>query len=308
LWFLADPARTDLELIDPASRTVRGHYTWTFPRLQFMNGVRPDILDLIKIESPPGWFCAEGWHLTPETLGFSEKQPQPRAVAYLRRRGGPLMLMVGGRYLDAAAGADVAMSMTLDGRLVDTWVVSASQPSFLRRLMLPPEQIVGQGMAELVVSYGPSRGAAAPPRIWLTQFAAQSPSEIFFVPLEGWWEIEYGAQLQRRWRWLSDRSTTFVNNAGQAVVVRLAGESPLRYFDTPPQIVVRAGGQQLATASPSEDFDLSVRVPAAALAASDGMLTIETDKSFVPGEESGSLDRRRLGLRIFEFDVSRAPS
>src|SRR5207244_8996981 len=55
VWFLADPARTDIELIDPLSRTFYGHYIWHFPRLSFISGVRPDIVDLIQIDSPPGW-------------------------------------------------------------------------------------------------------------------------------------------------------------------------------------------------------------------------------------------------------------
>jgi hypothetical protein len=46
-----------------------------------------------------------------------------------------------------------------------------------------------------------------------------------------------------------------------------------------------------------------VTVPADALAAADGMLTIETDQSFVPHERSGSPDRRTLGLRIFDLII-----
>jgi hypothetical protein len=68
-------------------------------------------------------------------------------------------------------------------------------------------------------------------------------------------------------------------------------------------VTVRAGSQVLATATPSDDFELNVKVPAAALAASDGVLTIETDQSFVPHERSGSPDRRTLGLRIFEMRI-----
>jgi hypothetical protein len=48
---------------------------------------------------------------------------------------------------------------------------------------------------------------------------------------------------------------------------------------------------------------MTVKVPAAALAASDGILTIETDQSFVPSQRSGSRDRRTLGLRIFEMKI-----
>jgi hypothetical protein len=87
------------------------------------------------------------------------------------------------------------------------------------------------------------------------------------------------------------------------VTLSLAGESPLRYFDAAPHVTVRAGGQVLATEQPSSDFEFRVKVPAPALAASDGMITIETDQTFVPQERSGSPDRRTLGLRIFELKV-----
>ena len=109
--------------------------------------------------------------------------------------------------------------------------------------------------------------------------------------------------MQRRWRWTTARAETFVNAAGRDLTLRIAGESPLRYFGTAPHVTIRAGNQVLATAQPSSDFKLSVKVPAAALAASDGTLTIETDQSFVPHERSGSPDRRTLGLRIFDFEV-----
>ena len=97
--------------------------------------------------------------------------------------------------------------------------------------------------------------------------------------------------MQRRWRWTTARAETFVNSAGRDLTLTIAGESPLRYFDTAPHVTIRAGNQVLATAEPSSDFELDVKVPAAALAASDGMLTIETDQSFVPNERSGSPDR-----------------
>ena len=109
--------------------------------------------------------------------------------------------------------------------------------------------------------------------------------------------------MQRRWQWTTARAETFVNSAGRDLTLRIAGESPLRYFDTPPNVTIRAGKQVLATAQPSRDFEITAKVPAAALAASDGMLTIETDESFVPYERTGSPDRRTLGLRLFELTI-----
>ena len=86
-------------------------------------------------------------------------------------------------------------------------------------------------------------------------------------------------------------------------MITIGGESPLKYFDAPARIVVRAGAHVLATAAPSADFEIAMKVPAAALQAADGMITIETDKTFVPSQRSGSPDKRTLGLRIFRFDV-----
>ena len=97
VWFLADPARTDIELIDPLSRTLHAHYVWNFQRQNFMSGVRPDIVDLIKIDSPPGWFGEEGWHLTSETLNMSERLGKHEAVAYVRNRPDAALVVVGTR-------------------------------------------------------------------------------------------------------------------------------------------------------------------------------------------------------------------
>jgi len=41
---------------------------------------------LIRIDSPPGWFGEEGWHLTSETLNMSERLAKREAVAYVKSR------------------------------------------------------------------------------------------------------------------------------------------------------------------------------------------------------------------------------
>jgi len=150
-------------------------------------------------------------------------------------------------------------------------------------------------------SYAASDGT--PEKVRLTQFALEPAAAVFFVQHNGWNEIEYNRDLQRRWRWTTNRAETFINSSGRDVTLTMAGESPLKYFDAPPHVVVRAGQAVLATADLAGDFELVVKVPAAALAAADGMVTIETDKTFVPNERSGSPDKRRLGLRLFKFDV-----
>ena len=126
---------------------------------------------------------------------------------------------------------------------------------------------------------------------------------VFFVQHAGWNEIEYSKQTcSAAGDGPPAARKTFINSGGRDLTLTIAGESPLRYFDAPPHVTIRAGTQVLATAEPSSDFELTVKIPAAALAASDGMLTIETDQTFVPHERSGSPDRRTLGLRIFRFE------
>ena len=67
---------------------------------------------------------------------------------------------------------------------------------------------------------------------------------------------------------------------------------------------LRAGTREIAVLTVGNSQDLTFDVPADALAAAGGLLTIETDKTFVPAERDGSADYRRLGLRVFGVGVS----
>ena len=300
VWYLSDPSRGDLELVDPLSRRVRAHYTWMFPRDAFISGVRPDILDLVAIDSPPGWFAETGWHLTPETLNISEQQGRSEGVAYIRNRPDAALLILGGESTAAAGSAPARVSVTLADRSIDEIDVPA-RGRFFRRINLEAGTLSGEGFSRLVASYkGPD---GRPEKVRLTQLMVASPQSVFHVPHAGWNEVEYSDQMQRRWQWTTSRAEIFVNAAGRDLTLTLAGESPLRYFDTPPNVTIRAGNQVLGTAQPSNDFQITVKIPAAALAASDGMLTVETDQSFVPHDRTGSPDRRTLGLRLYDLSI-----
>jgi len=308
VWFLADPARTDIELIDPLSRKMQAHYVWNFPRERFISGARPDIVDLIRIDSPPRWYAEEGWHLTSETLNLSERLGRSQGVAYIRNSPDAALLVIGGESTVASGLSRTAtdsrtatVTLTIDDRAIDTWDVPAGGV-FFKRIVLESGALAGpSAFARLVASYASPAGK--PHTVRLTQLAVAAPSELFFVQHAGWNEIEYSKDLQRRWRWTAARAQTFVNSGGRDLTLILSGESPLRYFDAPPRVTVRAGNQVLATSQPSEDFEMTVKIPAAALAAAEGMLTLDTDQTFVPNERSGSPDRRTLGLRIFRFEI-----
>ena len=82
--------------------------------------------------------------------------------------------------------------------------------------------------------------------------------------------------------------------------LELTGESPLKSYDTPPTVTIRAGNRQLATFSPSADFSESIAIPADALDPAGGLVTIELDRTHSPSDK-GSPDKRRLGLRLFSI-------
>jgi len=86
--------------------------------------------------------------------------------------------------------------------------------------------------------------------------------------------------------------------------VTMSVESPLRYFDEAPLVRVVAGERELAMTTLAESREWSIDVPADALTAAGGSITIETSRTFVPAETSGAADQRRLGLRVFAIRVS----
>jgi hypothetical protein len=88
--------------------------------------------------------------------------------------------------------------------------------------------------------------------------------------------------------------------------VRIAIESPLRTFDGAPEVTLLAGRQVLAAARPVSDVVIEARVPAAALAAAAGRLTLTTSRTFTPAERTGSPDQRRLGLKVTRIEFTPA--
>jgi len=222
-------------------------------------------------------------------------------VAHVRTRQEAVLLVLGAESFEPAGGKPARVSVTIDNRGVGEWELEPGA-RFLKRLTLDSGVLAaGTSFSRLVAAYKGADGR--PERVRLTQLMIAPPQAMFFLRYAGWNEMEYSDQMQRRWWWTTGRAETFVNGGGRDVTLTLSGESPLRYFDTAPHVTIRAANQVLATAQPGADFNLRVSVPAAALAASDGMITIETDQTFVPNQRSGSPDRRTLGLRIFEMNV-----
>jgi hypothetical protein len=299
-WFVADPRRTDLALIDQAHARTRP-YRWPFNGAVYVAGARPDEMDW-HVLSEPGWFLEQGWALTPETAGIAERDgwgPHRRpSIGWVRRRPVDALMMIGGRHLGGDPPASLVVS--LDDRPLTTMVVRPG--FFLDFVNVPAAALAGEGRyAKLTVS-AQVPGGSTPP-IAIEQFNLQAPERIQYGFDEGWHEPEYNPRTAQSWRWMSERAVVRVHHAGRAVVMRLKGESPLRYFDQSPRIRISVGDRVVSELAPTADFTAEISIPADALTAADGRIVLTSDRSFVAGEKEGTADRRKLAVRVYLLTV-----
>ena len=300
-WFVADPRRTDLALIDQAHARSRS-YRWPFDGTVYVAGARPDGVDW-HVLGEPGWFLEQGWALTPETAGIAERDgwgPHRRAsIGWVRRRPTDTLMMIGGRHL----GGDppVRLVVALDARPVSTMVVRPG--FFLDFVEIPAAALAGNGRyARLTVTAQAETGGTTPP-VAVEQFNLQLPDRVQYGFDEGWFEPEYNPRTAQSWRWMSERAVVRVHHAGRDVVLRLSGESPLRYFDDAPRIRVGVGDRVLSELAPAADFTAEVAIPADLLASAGGRIVLTSDRDFVAGEKEGTADRRRLAIRMYSVVV-----
>jgi hypothetical protein len=306
VWFLADPVRTDLALFDPASVETSEPNPWRAYAHPEMGGARPTGALWQRLR-PPGWMAGDGWSLTPETGGrvrAAGTGVDHRPIeAWIARRAEPVTFYVGGFHLGVAADAPAELTVSIDGRVVDRWTVdgsSAGRP-FLRFVTLA-DGVPGEpgSYATLSIAARPIDGGRPAPEMAIRQFDLQSAGGRPLLAFgDGWYEDEYAPDTGLRWRWSGARSDLHLV-ASRTAVVRVRGESPVKYVGAPPTVRVTAGGLTLATFQPATDFDWRIVVPADALKASKGVVTIETDRTYLPGQAEGSADPRRLGLRVYE--------
>jgi hypothetical protein len=299
-WFLADPRRTDLALVDRSHARVR-EYRWPFNAPIYVGGVRPNEIDWYILNQPE-WFLERGWALTPEVAGISDRDkwgPHVRpSLGYLRRRGSDSVLVIGGRHLGGEP--PVTVSLGIDDRAVASFDVRPGY--FLHFVDVPAAALSGQGQfGELKVTARAASGATPP--VAIEQFNFRPRDRVVFGLDEGWFEPEYNPATARSWRWSSERATVRIHNAGRAVKLRFTGENPLHYFDGPPLVQVRAGDRVLTELRLASDFTAEVAIPADVLAAAGGRITITSDRAFVAGAREGTADRRRLALRIYSLSI-----
>ena len=303
IWFLADPRRTDLALIDAEYRRTR-EYRWLFDSRVYVGGARPDEIDW-HIYPQPGWFLERGWALTPETAGITERDGfgphrQP-SIGWIRRRSNPTLMMLGGRHLGGPNDPPVRITATIDDRQVAAFDISPGY--FLEFVPVPAGGLVGEGRyARLAVTASsPSGGAVA--RVGLEQFNLQDPDRVQFGFDDGWLEPEYNPRTARSWRWMSESAALQVHNAGHDVTITLQGESPLRYYNDPPTLRIVVGTTTVAEIRPERDFTLETKIPTALLDEAGGRVVVQSSEFFIPGDRDGSADRRHLASRIYAVSV-----
>jgi len=288
VWFVADPFRSDLALIDHDG--PRRAYRWPFPGM-LVGGARPGTIDWYVFDRP-AWYLGEGWALTPETAGVAGETGRGPASApiegWVRRTTGPVLLMVGGRNLHDG-GPPVQVTVRIDDRLIDEWT---QPPGFFLR-WTPLEGLDGAGdYARLTV-------AGSLPSLAIEQFDAQPAGVPMFGFAEGWHELEFDPVRGRLWRWTSDRASMAVRQAAGALSMRLSGETDSSADS--PRLTVRLNSRTVFEEPVDGDFSVEIPLPATS---GDAVIGIETDQVHVPAEQNPDLtDRRRLGLRIFEASI-----
>jgi hypothetical protein len=276
-------------------------YRWPFQSAVYVGGARPDEMDW-HVLSQPGWFLEQGWALTPETAGVAARDgwgPHLKAsLGWVRRRSSDALMMIGGRHLGGDPPVNLAVS--LDDRPLTTMIVRPGY--FLDFVAVPAAALAGAGRYAKLTVAATASSPTTPP-IAIEQFNLQATDRVQYGFDEGWYEPEYDPRTAQSWRWMSERAVVRVHHAQRGIVLRLSGESPLRYFDDAPRIRVTVGGQTMAEVTPARDFGLEVPISAAALAAADGRVVLTSDRGFVAGEQEGTADRRRLAVRVYALVI-----
>ena len=299
VWFLVDPGRTAIDLVQHASPF---EYRWPLPYPVLISGVRPNDVNWYAVDRPE-WYVGEGWALTPEAAGVAAADHRGLASApiegWVRRSGPGGVLMIGGRVLDPSRRPK--LTVTFDDGSPDqrSLVSEVLQPgAFLRFAPIPAATAVAGAREYAKVSVSATEGDA----VAIEQFDA-SPARILFGFGDGWHEQELNPRTGARWRWLSERGEIRLGSRPtDPLRLHLEGESPLKYFSRGSRLKIRSGDQVYFDTVLSSDFSVTVQLPSGV-----GPIVLETDQVYVPAEHRSLwrrlADQRHLGLRIFKVDL-----
>ena len=306
VWFFADPGRTDLTLVDPASRRLVGEYRWSFDPDRFLSGARPPSVDWYEV-APPAWVLGPGFSLTPEVRGASGALGRGLTLApiegWVRRSAlhRPTVLLIGGWHA-GTTGQSARLRISVDEVELARFEVPPGR-SFLQLHRLLSVTLPGaDSYARLRVDATPVAGGARP-RIEIDQFDLQPATSIVFGLGAGWSPLEPDPSGDGMVRWPGPSAVLRVHDGGRDIVLTVTGELLPGRFRRPPLVDIRAGDALIGQAMATPAFTWTVSAAEVMLRRGGGEISLVTDLTFaIPEEERQG--RRLPGLKIREVTVS----
>jgi hypothetical protein len=282
--FLAEPVRTDLESIDPASRTLRGHWAWPPAAARVLSGERPGGVDLVAIR-PPQWFAGLGWALS---LEMGRGAGAVRA-AHLRGRADAGTLILAGEPSDAAA-AEWECELSLDGAPIDRRCCASP---WLAAYAIPPSASAAYRPLAFTTTRG---GVAGTAPFALRALAFGGAGDALLARGDGWHSPETDAGGQP-FRWATRVARALVNVPPAGAVLVVEGDVPARVGGA--AITLESGDARAAVTAAGRfrvTLDLAPGPPR--------IVILGSDRDFVPDEVQRNGDRRRLALRVDRFELA----
>lgn len=308
LWFLANPDRRDLRLIDPRARTRHAEHRWHPDTRTLVAVARPTDVDTWLVRQPR-WMLGHGWAVTPEIGGVTtalglgpHRQP---ADVYLLRDRTPLRVVIGARHLGVGTDPAVTLVARLGGTELARWTLSPAAGEVVEWIDLP--QGVGESAdgpyAVLTVAVERPDDGPRPP-VGLEYFDAATYDDVLWAFAGGWFEPEQqtGGAI---WRWMSRKAALRVEAPAGPLVLHVGGRAPVEQFGREPELRVRVGAVEVARRTLGASFDERITIPADLRASAGNVVTLETDVDFAPADAGHSADRRRLSLRVSTLTLTR---
>ena len=312
LWFVADPRRTSLSLIDRRSRQVLGSFRLHDRAAWALNGTRPEALTWWELRQP-AWVAVKGFALTPEVGGIAARDGEgpssSGAVALLRRFDTGSVLVVGGRHMGRVSDPPVRIAIEIDGREVHSVRASAQERQYVALVHLSSSQLRGDGpYATLTIRSTAVTQTDSPVPVTVEQFDYQRSDGTLFAFGSGWHEPEIEAETGETWRWAARRATPLLHRpAGADVALNLAGGAPRPRFrlrrSASPHIDVTSGERLLDRFPGPVRFSRQITVPAGVSAGCDVEITVTSTTSFVPKNARQSADARDLAFLAYDLEV-----
>jgi hypothetical protein len=306
VWFLANASRSDLALFDPAAVQRVREYRWDFAPQALLGGARPSAAVWYEI-ARPGWMAGEGWSLTPETRGVSQRSRRSPfaggSVAYIARRREAATLLIGGRNLGGPCGTSALLRATLDDTPLAEWTIPAGEP-FVFLTDLPSGVLDGpSGYAELRLHAVEASGSGSAVDVALEQFDIQSGSRPVLALAHGWYEPELEPMTGESWRWAGQRAVMIVRNFERDVVLNITADDPTRTLGRGIALQVRARDRVVANQHFDRRIQWAVPIPAGLIEQAGGTLTLISDAVFIPSRTQRNGDDRELSLRVLNIDA-----